>query len=121
MRPKQPMPPTDELRARFGANVRKHRERLGISQWDLAFRAEMGITAISPVELGRTMPRIDSFIRLAGALGVTPGELAAGISWEPPETVVTPGGFEIPEDKELAKEAAALRDSAPYFRGRKKK
>jgi transcriptional regulator with XRE-family HTH domain len=120
MRPKQPMPPSDEMKERFGVNLRECRKRLGISQHELSFRAEMGLNSVSLLELGTKQPRIDTFIRLVGALGVTPNELAAGIQWMPAEVVVTPGSFDVPEDPELAAEIAALRSAAPG-RGRRSK
>lgn len=109
---KQPLPPLDELRERFGANVRQHRERLGVSQHELAFRADTHITQISPMELGQKLPRIDTFIRLAGALEVRADALTVGIVWLPAETIVTPGGFDIPENPDLTAEVAALRERA---------
>ena len=107
------MPPNDALRERFGANLRDSRKRLNISQWELAFRAETGITSVGPIELGQKIPRIDTFIRLAGALKVSPNELAAGILWTPAEIEITPGSFDVPEDPEFAAEVAALRKAAP--------
>jgi transcriptional regulator with XRE-family HTH domain len=106
-----PLPPTDELRERLGGNLRECRQRLGISQHELAFRAATHITAISPLELGQKLPRVDTFIRLAGALEAVPNDLVAGILWTPAEPIVTPGGFEIPDDPELAAEVAALREA----------
>ena len=35
------------------------------------------------VALGRQLPRLDSLIRLSGALGVEPAELLKGIHFEP--------------------------------------
>jgi transcriptional regulator with XRE-family HTH domain len=102
--------PSDELRARFAINLRKCRLRLGISQHELAFRAETHHTLISPLELGQKMPRIDTFIRLAGALGVKPNDLVAGILWAPGEAIVMPGGFEVSSDPAFAAEVAALRE-----------
>jgi transcriptional regulator with XRE-family HTH domain len=110
-RRRDPLPPTDELRERLGGNLRECRQRLGISQHELAFGAETHITAISPLELGQKLPRIDTFIRLAGALEAAPNDLVAGILWTPAEPIVTPGGFEIPDDPELAAEVAALREA----------
>jgi len=101
--------PSDELRARLGINMRKCRGRLGISQHEVAFRAETHHTLISPLELGQTLPHIDTFIRLAGALEATPDELTAGIIWTPAEPIVVPGTFEVPTDPALAAEVAALR------------
>jgi transcriptional regulator with XRE-family HTH domain len=111
-RRRQPLPPSDELRARLGINLREGRRRLGISQHEVSFRAEAHMNAISALELGKRLPRIDTFIRLAGALEATPSELTAGILWTPAEQVVVPGGFEAPEDAELAAKVAALRKAA---------
>lgn len=86
---KQPLPPSDELRQRLGANVRRHRKRLGISQEEFAFRAEMHPTAVSQLEIGQTVPYIHTFVRVAGGLGVTTDDLTAGILWTPPETIIT--------------------------------
>jgi hypothetical protein len=55
--------------------------------------------------------RIDTFIRLAGALEAAPNDLVAGILWTPAEAIVTPGGFEVPDDPELTAEVAALREA----------
>ncbi len=115
-RRREPLPPTDELRARLGMNMRKHRERLGISQHEVGYRAEVHHNAISPMELGQTMPRIETFIRVAGALRATPGELTAGIIWTPAEVVMVPGDFQVPSDPELAAKAAALREEKPRRR-----
>lgn len=117
-RRRTPLPPSDELRERLGINLRECRARLGISQHEVSFRSETGLASVSPIELGRKLPRIDTFIRLAGALEVTPNELTAGIVWMPAERVVTPGGFEVPTDPALAAEVAALREAGP---GRRKK
>jgi transcriptional regulator with XRE-family HTH domain len=89
------------MKERFGVNLRECRKRLGVSQHELSFRAEMGLNSVSLLELGTKQPRIDTFIRLAGALGVTPNELAAGIQWMPAEVVATPGSFDVPDDPKL--------------------
>lgn len=104
-------PPSDELRERFGLNLRSARERLGISQDEVASRAEAHVTAVSPLELGQKLPRLATFIRLAGALEQTPNELTTGILWTPAEAIVVPGGFDVPSDPDLEAEAAALRQA----------
>jgi len=101
--------------------MRERRKRLGISQWELSFRAETGLTSVSPMELGQKLPRIDTFIRLAGALEVTPNALTAGILWTPAEATVIPGSFDVPEDRQLEAEVAALRKGVHGFRGRRSK
>ena len=103
--------PSEELRARFGANLRHCRERLGISQEELAFRAEAHITSISPLERGERLPRITTFIKIAGAVDATPHELTAGILWTPARATIHRGGFEVPDHPGLAAEAALLREA----------
>jgi transcriptional regulator with XRE-family HTH domain len=110
------MQSADQLQRRLGQNVRERREALAISQHELGFRAETHPNAISPLELGHTLPRIETFIRLAGALEVTADELSAGILWTPGEAVVLPGDFEVPSDPELAAQAEALREVRPTRR-----
>lgn len=112
-RQRQPRPSSEELRARFGLNLRECRKRLGISQHEAALRAEIHTSRISPLELGQTLPSIETFIRLAGALEATPNDLVAGILWTPAKAIVVPGGFEIPSDPALAAEVAALREARP--------
>jgi transcriptional regulator with XRE-family HTH domain len=118
---KQRLPPSDELRQRLGANVRKHRKRLGISQGEFAFRAEIHPTAASKLEIGQTLPYIHTIIRVAGGLGVTTDDLSAGIFWTPPETIVTPGVFEVPDDPDLTAEVATLRAQVTPGKGARKR
>jgi transcriptional regulator with XRE-family HTH domain len=72
---------------RFGANLRRARRRKGLSQERIAVRASLHRTEISMLERGERVPRIDTLIRLAGAMVVRPEELLDGIVWLPaPET-----------------------------------
>jgi transcriptional regulator with XRE-family HTH domain len=66
----------------FGANLSHLRARAGITQEDLSFRASLHRTEIGLLERGGRIPRIDTLAKLAGALGVEPGALFAGIEWE---------------------------------------
>jgi transcriptional regulator with XRE-family HTH domain len=82
---------------RFAANLRRLRGEAAQSQEDLAFRAGVHRTQISLLEGGERMPRVETLVKLAGALGITPNDLLDGISWGPIETVtgglvVTPAG-----------------------------
>jgi transcriptional regulator with XRE-family HTH domain len=54
-----------------------------ISQETLAERAELHRTQISLLENGRRMPLLGTFVKLAGACGMSPGELLGPIRWEP--------------------------------------
>jgi transcriptional regulator with XRE-family HTH domain len=103
------IPPSDEVKARLGANLRNSRERLGISQHEVAFRAGLHYTTTSSYELGKNAPTIGSFIRLAGALEVTADELAEGMIWVPPVKIIRPGAFDVPDDPDLSAEVARLR------------
>lgn len=78
---------------RFATNVRRLREAAGISPEELAFRAAIHRTQITLIETGRRLPRFETLVKLAGALGVTPNDLADGIIWEPFEQLS--GGFAV--------------------------
>jgi transcriptional regulator with XRE-family HTH domain len=84
------MPERDQVLAvarRFGQNLRRVRRREDLSQERLARRASLHRTEIGLLEKGGRVCRIDTLIRLAGAMAVPPGELLDGIDWIPgPET-----------------------------------
>lgn len=61
-------PVTEEIRRRWGANVRKRRDELRLSQEDLAAAAGMSQTAISRIELGNQGIPLDVGLALAKAL-----------------------------------------------------
>jgi transcriptional regulator with XRE-family HTH domain len=68
---------------RFGSNLRRVRRREGLSQNKLAVGASLDRTEIGLLEHGRRVCRIDTLIRLAGAMAVPPAELLDGIAWVP--------------------------------------
>lgn len=76
---------------RFGENLRRARNAAGLSQEEAAVRASIHRTEIGLLERGERMPRIDTAIKMAGAVGIAPAELFEGIVWEPGTT--TPGEF----------------------------
>jgi transcriptional regulator with XRE-family HTH domain len=85
---------------RFAENLRRLREAAGLNQEELAFRADIHRTQISFIEGGHRAPRLDTLIKLAGALDVTTNDLVAGIVWEPFEQRV--GRFAVTrEDGEV--------------------
>jgi transcriptional regulator with XRE-family HTH domain len=61
-----------DLRRLIGQNVRTCRTRLGISQEELAFRADLHRTYVSGVERGVRNPTVLIVGRLAKALDVEP-------------------------------------------------
>lgn len=68
---------------RFGKNLRRVRNREDLSQEQLGRRASLHRTEIGLLEKGERVCRIDTLIRLAGAMAVPPGELLDGIHWVP--------------------------------------
>jgi transcriptional regulator with XRE-family HTH domain len=67
----------------FGENVLVYRRRAGLSQEELGFSAGLHRTEISQVERGLRLVRIDTLVKLAGALSVPPGDLLKGMAWTP--------------------------------------
>lgn len=72
-----------EIALRLGEILREARQRSGLSQEELSFRSGLHRTAVGQLERGERVPRADSVIRLAGALGVPAGDLLAGVIWKP--------------------------------------
>jgi transcriptional regulator with XRE-family HTH domain len=71
------------LAVQFGRNLAYLRKLRKISQEELAFRAGLHRTEVGIVERGHRLVRIDTLIKLCGALGATPDELLDGLGWTP--------------------------------------
>ena len=54
----------------IGEEIRKARKRAGLSQEDLAFRANVTRNYVSLVELNQHSPTLDTLIRICHSLGV---------------------------------------------------
>jgi transcriptional regulator with XRE-family HTH domain len=80
---------------RFGENLVRVRKRNGLSQEALGFRASLHRTEIGMLERGIRLARVDTLVKLAGALGISPLALLDGIAWEPSRAVH--GRFEFPD------------------------
>jgi transcriptional regulator with XRE-family HTH domain len=78
----------------FGENLARQREAAGLSQEEVGIRAAVHRTEVSQLERGLRCPRIDTLVKLAGALAVEPSVLLDGIAWTP--ATVSPGRFERP-------------------------
>ncbi|MGR4863189.1 helix-turn-helix domain-containing protein [Caulobacter sp. LARHSG274] len=63
------------LEEQFGALVRYHRKRTGLSQAQLAERIDRQPNAVQRLENGETAPTFDTVVRLAQALDVDVWEL----------------------------------------------
>ncbi|HET9153154.1 MAG TPA: helix-turn-helix transcriptional regulator [Solirubrobacterales bacterium] len=72
---------------RFGENLVEMRGRAGLSQIGTAERAGLDRTEINLLEHGQRVPRLDTIVKLAGAVEVQPCALLKGLAWEldPPE------------------------------------
>jgi CheY-like chemotaxis protein/DNA-binding XRE family transcriptional regulator len=70
--------PEVSLQARLGVAIRLHRHRQGITQEELAWRAEMHRTYVADIERGGRNVTLRSVGKLAGALKVTVADLLSG-------------------------------------------
>lgn len=59
----------------FGTRLREARERLGLTQEDVAQRSGVHASEISRMEAGKRDPKISTLERLAEAVEVKPGQL----------------------------------------------
>jgi transcriptional regulator with XRE-family HTH domain len=79
---KEKGPQTTEASRAFGQNLVRLRERAGLSQEGAADRAGLHRTHVAMIEAGQRLPRLDTIVKLGGAVGVEPCELLAGLAWE---------------------------------------
>lgn len=73
-----------EVARQFATNLRRARQRTGLSQEEVAWRASLHRTEIGLLETAARTPRIDTLVKLAAVLDV-PIEcpLLDGIAWHP--------------------------------------
>jgi transcriptional regulator with XRE-family HTH domain len=74
-----------EIREVLSLNLRACRLAQGLSQEELAHRADIDRTYISALERGKFAASIDVVDRLARALGVEPGALLQAVEPSPDE------------------------------------
>jgi transcriptional regulator with XRE-family HTH domain len=84
---------SDAVAVKFGQNLRRCRHQAGLSQEELGELASLHRTEIGMVENGTRLARVDTMMKLAGALEISPMELLKGIEWTP--TPVLDGEFVI--------------------------
>jgi len=75
---------------RFAANLRRVRNKAGVSQEELARRCDLHRTEVSLLERAGREPRLGTITKLAGSLGTTPQVLCEGITWS-----VEKGRYEV--------------------------
>lgn len=86
-----------DIAIRFGENLARCRKRVGISQEELGFLASLHRTEIGMLERGVRLARVDTLIKLRGALGVSADELLDGLDWTPSDPRV--GNFTVRDDE----------------------
>jgi len=83
----------------FGQNLHLLRKKADISQENLAFGAGLHRTEIGLLERGERLPRIDTVLKLAAAVGVkVESPLLEGLEWSPGG--VLRGGFLLSPSEE---------------------
>lgn len=66
------------LRETFAANLRRYRKAVGLSQEELAHRAQIDRTYVSSLERCQYAATLDVIEKLAVELGIEPAELLVG-------------------------------------------
>lgn len=61
-----------ELKYIIADNIKLNRKKLGITQMELAERADLSIETIKCIETGKRTMSLDSFLRISQALKITP-------------------------------------------------
>jgi transcriptional regulator with XRE-family HTH domain len=84
-----------DLQKKLGAFIRNSRHNLGISQEELAWRADMHRTYLADVERGARNVTLRTVVSLAEALHVTVANLFA-VATTPPGAAVRPGSKPAP-------------------------
>jgi ribosome-binding protein aMBF1 (putative translation factor) len=64
-----------QLQRKFGTAVRCERVARGLTQQELAFEAQLSLTYVGEIERGQRMVSLDTVVRVATALKLTPAEL----------------------------------------------
>jgi transcriptional regulator with XRE-family HTH domain len=82
---------------RFAQNLAAARKEAGYTQEELSMRASIHRTQVGLLETGKRMPRLDTLLKVSGALGIPPAQLLEGMSWEPGAT--KPGKFKVNRSK----------------------
>lgn len=86
---------SEEVAVQFGRNLFRCRRRAAMSQEELGNLASLHRTEIGMLEHGTRLARVDTLMKLAGALSVSPLELLEGIQWTPGNSAE--GSFAISE------------------------
>lgn len=66
----------------IGRRIEEARAKAGASRLDLAYHARVDPTNLGRYETGKALPNLATLVRLAETLGVDPGSLVTGLSFE---------------------------------------
>jgi transcriptional regulator with XRE-family HTH domain len=86
-----------DVATHFGHNLTHQRKRANLSQEELGVRASLHRTEIGHLERGTRLARVDTLVKLAGALSIQPGDLLVGIVWSP--VVISRGELWVKRDE----------------------
>lgn len=86
---------SEEVAVQFGRNLFRCRRRAAMSQEELGNLASLHRTEIGMLEHGTRLARVDTLMKLAGALDIEPSELLEGIHWAPGNSAE--GSFSVSE------------------------
>jgi transcriptional regulator with XRE-family HTH domain len=77
----------------FGVRLAAARQKAKLTQEELGYLSSIHRTEVGQLERGQHTPRLDTVIKLAGALNVEPCELIGEIRWTPPSVEPNSGGL----------------------------
>lgn len=66
-----------------GRKIRRTRQETGLTKAELADRAGIHWTVLVSYEGGYGIPILETFVKIAWALGVSPVHLLPGLEWDP--------------------------------------
>jgi transcriptional regulator with XRE-family HTH domain len=72
-----------EPRRQLALNLRRAMAEKGVSVTEVAARADIYRTHLSLILRGERTVQLDTLVKLAGALEISPRDLLAGIEWVP--------------------------------------
>jgi transcriptional regulator with XRE-family HTH domain len=78
--------------ARFARNLIRARRVAGVSQEELGFLSSIHRTEVGMLERGQRIPKLDTTMKIAGALHVPITDLVDGLTWNSP--ALPRGSFE---------------------------
>ncbi len=73
---------TKEEQQKIISRLREEREKLGLSQLELAMRANISQNMVNYIETGKRTPSLDTFLKICHALNVNPASLFADTNEE---------------------------------------